>query len=524
MVAQAAGSRAKRDSERVTLALWIVGIGIGTCAYAWRVTVPERAGALTSVLFEIMLWTLILLTVMERHPRHEVRMSEPTLSVLGWMFYYFIKPGLTWLQGVRFAYESSSTVFLDPDLVSRVQYLHMIYMGGFFTVYLLLAPRIALAAGTPTASSPATDDDRKLPTVWFFLGLGLFPYVSEAVTRVVTTGSILPTRSYGASTSEAFDALSESRYVGGSDYFLTQILSKIWYVPLLALGLGYGVMLARFVKTKRWTMAAIFFAHVPLLFLLGPGSRSYTVFPLLLAVMIADMIAGPFKWRYFLMAVAAGLPLLDLYGVFRGHQDLALREAYSATQDSLVLQGDMANTEDSTMLVKEAFCVLYAEHTRNFLGIDYFIDNFLAVIPSQFVADKARLWNTANFLSDAFLGGAAAQGSGTAGASVGDGYLVGGEFGVFSVAGTYGAILAAVMRFGTSAGGTRVGPVAWRYYLAIFFTVQSNQFIRSDLCVTLTYVLYYVLFPGLVFAAIGPSLVPPKSFWLQRLPLLGRAT
>lgn len=488
-------------------------IGVLLAGYAWRTAVPERAAVLPSMLAEIALWTAILVSLILRHPRHELRVSEPALSVLGWMFYYFLKPTFAWITGRRFMFESSSTVILEPDIVERVQQLHMLFMVGFFGAYLALAPRVVIA------EEGQRDRLRRLPPVWPFVLVGLLPYITEVGGRILSTGSILPTKNYGDATFDSFDAISASRAQGGADYLLTQILSKLWFFPLAALGMGYGVVLARLISAARWGLTVLFFTQVPLLFILGSGSRSYVVFPFLMAVMVADVLAGPFRWRFFLPIIAAGLPIIEFYGVFRGHQDLGIRGAVDASQEQIASEADLVNTEDSGMLVKEAFCVLYADHTRQFRGFEYFIDAILLVLPAQVVPDKARITVTANFLSDVFLGFAATRGAGLAGTAVGDGYMIAGEVGVLFLAAIMGAMFSLVLRAGVSNRGLLRGPVIWRFVYTLLFATQVTQYIRADLSLALSYLLYFLALPYALVRVFEGSLISATSFWMERLPI-----
>lgn len=515
--ARAHEPRRERVPAYLQAVFWAPVLCVVLAAYAWRITVPERAAVLPIVLAEVALWGSILVALVLRHPRHELRMSEPTLTVLGWMFYYFIKPTLSWLEGRRFMFEGSGTVILEPDIVARVQQLHMLFMVGFFGAYLIFAPHII-----PTPI-PREDRARRLPNVGALVLVGLFPYIVEVGGRIIATGSILPSKNYGDATFESFDALTASRAAGGADYLLTQILSKLWFFPLASLGLGYGVVLARLITGSRWAMMILFFAQVPLLFILGSGSRSYAVFPFLMAVMIADVLAGPFRWRYFLPLAVVGLPIVEFYGIFRGHQDLAIRDAMNASQEQIASEADLVNTEDSGMLVKEAFCVLYVDHTRQFRGLEYFVDSVLMVLPAQIVPDKAQIMVTSSFLSDVFLGFTAARGAGFAGTAIGDGYMIAGEIGVLGLAGVMGAIFALVMRFGATGDGVTRGPLAWRYLYTLLFAAQVTQYIRADLSLALSYLLYFLLIPFALVRAFEGTLISATSFWMDRLPIFRRS-
>lgn len=489
---------------------WFLALGTAVAGYGVWVTVPERVTALPWFLTVVATWTTLLSVAVLRHPQRQLRMSEPVVPVFGWMFYYFIKPMFAWLEGRRFAFEGPSTVLLEPDLVSRVQLLHVLFMLAFFASYYILAPKVSFVAPFREPDPPTP------PRVRWLVVLGLLPYLNTAAERLATTGTILPTRSYGASAFESYEAVLASRATGGADYLVTQIFAKIWFFPIIALGVGYGITIARYLSTRRWVYLAAFFAQIPALFLLGPGSRSYSVYPFIIAIMIADLLAGPFQWRYLLALIGAGLPVFEFYGVARSYQDQGVREAIESSQRVFAERGDLVDTEDSGMLVKEAFCVVYGDHTHTALGAEYFLNGVLQLLPMQFVPDKARLWNTTNFLGQQFLGSAASRGAGMAGTSIGDGYLIGQEFGVVVLAAVFGAIPALMQRLAAQAPPGR-GPVLWRYLLVLTFAVHAPQFVRADIGILLNAAIFWVAIPAFVLLAAEQAVMHRGSFWRRQL-------
>lgn len=489
---------------------WLFALGVGAAAYGVWVTDPERIAVLPGFLTVVTTWTMLLVVTVLRHPYRQLRMSEPAVPIFGWMFYYFIKPMFAWLAGRRFAFEHPSTVILEPALVSRLQVLHVLFMLSFFGVYFSLAPKVCLVPPF-RSSEPAAP-----PRVRWLVLLGLLPYLYTAIERLVSTGTILPTRTYGSSTFESYEALLASRAVGGADYLLTQIFAKIWFFPILALGIGYGITFARYVVSGSWLLLALFFAQIPALFLLGPGSRSYSIYPFIIAIMIGDLLAGPLRWRYLLVLIAIGLPVFEFYGVARSYQDQGIREAFESSQQVLAERGELVDTEDSGMLVKEAFCVVYADHTRTTLGAEYFLNNVLQLLPMQLIPDKVQFWNTSNFLGQQFLGSAASRGAGMAGTAIGDGYLIGQEFGLVLLAAVYGLIPAVMQRLVMLHGRSR-GPIVWRYLLVLTFSVHAPQFIRADLCILLNAAIFWLAFPALMVLAAEQTVIPRSSFWRRPL-------
>lgn len=489
---------------------WICLSGVAVAAYTVHGAVPERMAVLPTLLTEVAVWTGLVATVALRNPQGMLRMSDMALSILGWMFFYFIKPAITWTQGWRFAFEGTTTVTLDTDIVARIQGLHIAFMMAFFFVYFVVAPRLDYEP--PLSRKSASE---RGPAALAFVVLGLMPYLFNVVERVTTTGSILPSQSYGVSTYEAHDELLRARAMGGADYVVTQLFAKLWFYPVLALGLGYGVMLARFYAARRWLPIAVMFAQVPVLFLLGPGSRSYSVYPFIIALIVADLLAGPLPWRPVLAAVAAGVPIANFYAVVRGYQDLGLREAIASSREQIASLGDMVDTEDSAMLVKEAFCVQFADHTHVTSGASYFAESLLQLLPLQVVPEKAHFWSTANFLSQQFLGAAATRGAGMAGTAIGDGYLIGEELGLVVLAATFALIPSLMLR------AVSDGRRAWGNILVLAFAVHAPQFARADLSTLVNAAVFSVLLPGGAMLAMENVMLHKESFWRRSLARVG---
>ncbi|MFO0647405.1 MAG: hypothetical protein U0326_14290 [Polyangiales bacterium] len=500
-----------RERERLIAVEMFVAAGL--CAWAWKVAIPDRAEVLPSVFAEIAVLALCVITLTTRDPLGTLRLSNPALSMVGWMFYYFIKPAFTWLQGYRMMFESSSTIILDASIVSDVQLLHCYFMGAFFTTYLLVAPRRMVRPIFTRDSQP------NLPVLPFIL-LGLAPYVGTMVDRIATTGTIFPTASYGEAVAAEADSLFESRAEGGAGYFLTQVLSKVWYFPLMALGLGYGVLVSKYVTQKRWLRVAAIFAQVPVLLLLGSGSRSGTIYPFLLAIMIADALSGPYRWWRLTPLMGVALEAFDFYGFFRGHQQEGFQAGIESSLREIDAAPDTARSEDATMLTKEAYCLFIVNHGRDYKGIEYFAEQLIQLLPAQLAPEKMRQVNTADFLANELIG-YGRYASGVAGAMVGDGYLMGGTLGVICLSAVLGLTFGLVVRWGMS--GANGQAVLWRYLLMVMISVQATQYIRADFSVVLVQILYYVVLPGLAMRVLSDARIITSAGWARRLSTMGRA-
>jgi hypothetical protein len=495
------------------LAVVWLGIGVALSVYAAEVAVEARAAALTWVIVEIFTLCLIGGALVLRDPRGALRLSNPVLLLLGWMFYYFVKPAISWLQGYRMALESTSTVILDVEVVSRIQQLHCYFAVALFAAYFVAAPR-----EVPVAMLRDKDAPRIQP--WVFVLVGLAPYLSNIIEVFLTTGRVTPGANYGDITGDLATNIESSRNEGGAGYLLTQILSKVWYLPLMSLGFGYALILSRLIMQRRRAMIALFFLQVPVLLLVGSGGRSYTAFPFLLALILTDAFVGPLRWLRFVPLAGIALPLFDLYGVYRGFQHEGPTAALSSSLNEMQRNTDMVNTEEAVMLTKEAYCELLTRHGYASRGIEYFTDSIVQLLPAQIAPEKLQLRSTAEFLSTELLG-VRRNGGGVAGTIIGDGLFIGGDLGVVVLALILGAILGLVVRWGVQGGDGKT--TFWRYVLMLMISVQTTQYIRADLNVVLTQLLYYVLIPAAVMRLLlEAKAIAPETWSRAFAPLTPR--
>ncbi len=277
-------------------------------------------------------------------------------------------------------------------------------------------------------------------------------------------------------------------------------------------------MITRLTPQKQWSRLAMFFGQVPLLLLLGSGSRSFVAFPLLLAFMIMDALSGPYRWWRLTPLAALALKLFDFYGFFRTYQHQGFREGIDASMQDIASFSDTIRSEDATMVTKEAYCAMVVNHGREFRGLGYFYDTFLQLLPSQIAPEKLALVNTADWLGNELLG-YGRYASGTAGAMVCDGNLIGGTVGVLGLATVLGLTFGGVVRWGMSGPGGR--PVLWRYLLMLMISVQATQYIRADYALVLTQLLYYVVMPAvLIWLFVGDG-EGSRSPWLRSLDTVG---
>lgn len=512
----AGASVSEADRTRGVTGLPLVGaltaMAVVVSLYAWQVTVEGRITGLAAVVAEIFALFGAAVALVLRDPEGRLRLSNPAVLLLGWMFYYFVKPALAWLQGYGMALESPTTILLDTELVSRVQHAHCYFILAFYTAYLLLAPR-DVPAPFPRGAAALTLKP------WSFIGVGLLPYLANIIERLATSGSVLATESYGDFIASGAQNLESSRNEGGAGYLITQIMSKVWYLPIMSFGVGLFLLLTRYLRERRRVAAAMLFAQVPLLLLLGNGGRSYTAFPFLIALILVDALSSPLPWLRYLPLAVGAIQAFNFYGVFRGFQSEGPTGAINASLEFMRTQREVLNTEDGIMLTKEAYCLFLSEHGYPAKGIGYFFDSIVLLLPAQIAPSKVLIRSTGEFLSDELLG-YRRGGSGVAGTMIGDGFLIGGDLGVVVLAAVLGTILSLMMRWAMAG---RDGPRFWRYALVILLTAQMPQYVRADLVVVLTQLVYYLVIPALVIQLLLGAGVIQREVWEAKIPLVSRS-
>ncbi len=490
----------------------LFGAAVALSVYAAVTATEVRSSVLGPFIAEVAVLFGVAGVMVLRDPEGRLRLSNPGLLLLGWMFYYFVKPALAWLQGYRMALESPGTVLLDTDIVSQVQLAHCWFALSLFGVYFLLSP-----TAIPSADPKGERDGVIRP--WPFVVLGLLPYAFNLVDRLVSGGSLVATASYGDVTDNEAESIAASRSTGGAGYLVTQVLSKVWYLPVMSLGVGYYALLSRFLREHRRLALALFFAQIPVLLFFGNGGRSYTIFPFLIALILVDALALPVRWMRYLPAAGAAVQVFNFYGVFRGFQSEGPTGAFNASVELLTSGERVLNTEDGIMLTKEAYCLLLSSHGQISRGADYFLDAMILLLPSQIAPGKASLRSTAEFLSDELLG-QRRRGAGVAGTMVGDGLLIGGEIGVVVLGAVLGMILGLLVRWGYQG---RDGAHLWRGIIMLLITAQTTQYVRADLVVVLTQIIYYVILPSVLINVLLSSRMLSRQVWETRLAMLRRS-
>lgn len=498
--------------RRSRLGLWLpIGAGATMIATAVATAQPERADALPPLIAVILVWTASLLVMARRSPDGRLRLSDPGILVLLWAAYYFVMPGISWVQGKQLFLEHLAKLIVSRDAFVQVQSLHILFLITFTLVFCSVVREFGFA------SISVEDAERKLPRARWLIIAGLIPTLIDIVVRVATTGTITPGLDYMQGWSEQQAAVESARGSGGLDYVLTQISVKTQFYGRMSLGVGLAFVLIRIWKRRRWKALVAFHAAAPILLFVSAGSRSAAAFPFIIALLLADLIAGPIPWRYIATLTLGGFVLFYFYGFYRENQSESLSAAVSATVKEIgeARELDLAEAENSVMLTKEAFALSHAGEVGE-TGIPrYLASLLLAPVPQQLLADKPQ--PNSEFLTREMVGDNIADtGFGVAGSIVAEGYFAGGGFGVAVVAGILGLFGGFLVRvLGVPKRGAS-GVALWRLCLLAAFASQTVMFIRGDGGGLVVYALYYVLVPFVVFWQLSRSNKIPK--WQELMP------
>ncbi|MDB4929459.1 MAG: hypothetical protein JWM10_1943 [Myxococcaceae bacterium] len=511
----AAGPRLPAKSL-VALALPFCLLVVGV-AYIAGYTEEHRAAGLTAVLLEFAVWIGLLTVAMFRSPGMMLRISDPYVLMLGLGLNFLVSPGVIWLHGADLERQWFEMGRIRIDIFVQLQWLHVMFMLAFSAMYFALAPRHEI--------QPIGDDQTALlPRGAPWIVVGLLPFALTVAQRIVTTGSLFATQSYGQVWASDYAAVTATHAEGGSALVATQFLGKVWFLPWLILGIGEGLLLANLIRQrKRWPLL-LFAAQAPVLLVLNSGGRSVIAAPFLIALLVADILVGPLRWRWVVAIGGAALFGLNFFGFYRGYRDREFGEAFSMAEEQFntVSRTEGFSAEGSVMLIKEHFAVAWTDANNYSSGLSYFTESILTLLPQQLVPEKLRFLNTSTFLSREILGSAANSGGGIAGAMIADGYMIGRELGVVVLGAVLGTIAAGVtfsLGHGAKIGGERVGPRLWQVVLLVSWSFQGIAFYRADLTVILSQIATLLVVPALCFS-LWVSL-SPGSPWGRRVPTAG---
>lgn len=501
-------SPAVAASARLGLASLGAMLVAGSAFIIYR-TDPLRSEALVSVLCEFVTCLLLVGVAMVRSPGAVLRMSDPYLLFLGFGINFLVLPSIAWLHGADYEQSWFEAGRIRMDIFIRLQWMHVIFLGALSAAYFAIAPRY---------SAPVTVglSNRALPSPWPWIAFGLIPLTFTVAERLVSTGSLAASQNYGDIWFRESAQLNATYREGGGALAATQVLGKVWFVPWQALGIGEGLLLARLIRERRRLAILLFALQVPILTLLNTGGRSVIAIPFIAALLVADLFAGPIRWRWLPLLAFAGLSFFNLFGVYRAYRDRDFSEAVSITSERYETgeRRGSSSAEGDIMVIKEHYGVAWVDANNYERGPGYFSESILGLLPQQIVPEKVSYMNTASFLSMELLGPVALSGAGVAGAIIVDGYMIGRELGVLVLALVLGMLAGGSVRL-LSRGRARDGgqPRLWQTVVLLSTPALGVTFYRNNLAAVLSQTLTTLLVPALLFALLVAF--SPKSPWGQ---------
>jgi len=471
----------------------------------------SRAAGMPAMMMEYAVWIGLLGVAMMRSPNATLRVSDPYLMLLGLGFNFLVFPGILWLHGADMERRWYEFGRIRMDIFVQLQALHVIFMVSLSALYFGIAPRHRYTLIEEASSAP-------LPDGRPWIVVGLLPMLYSTVQRIITTGSITATQNYGEAWASNYADVTATHAEGGSALVASQFLGKVWFLPWLVLGIGEGLLLAKLLKQGRRLPLVLFALQAPVLLLLNSGGRSVIAAPFLIAVVVADMLAGPIRWRWVLSLGSVAMVGLNFFGFYRAYRERDFGEAFAMANEqfSTVSRSESVSVEGTIMLMKEHFAIAWTEANNYSRGLSYFTESILGLLPQQIVPDKLRFMNTTTFLSRAFLGREADRGGGVAGSIIADGYMIGRELGVLLLGTVLGALAGGINR-ALSWSGHRAGaqPMLWQVVLLVSWSSQSIPFFRNDLSTVISQLFSVVGIPAVLFAAWAG--LSPNSRWTRRV-------
>jgi hypothetical protein len=467
-----------------------------------------RSAGLASVVTEYAVWVALLGIAMARSPSATLRISDPYLALLGIGFNFLVTPGVVWLHGADLEEAWFEFGRIRIDLFVQIQWLHVMFMLALSATYFAIAPRHRLAPEDRSAPLSLPDG-----TGWILFGL--LPLAFGVAERVITTGSLTATQNYGDIWTSDQANIAATQVEGGSALVAMQVLGKIWFLPWLALGIGEGLLLSRLVRRGARLPLVLFALQLPVMLVLGSGGRSIIVAPFFIALLVADALVGPLRWRWVLGLGGVAMVGLNFFGIYRGYRDRDVGEALTIANERFnsVSRGESLSAESSIMLIKEHFAVAWTDANNFSRGLSYFTESVLSLFPQQLVPEKVHFMGTANFLSHELLGSSASAGAGVAGSIIVDGYMIGRELGVIVLGATLGAVSGGIAR--ALSGGRAGRPMLWEVVILMSWSLQGIHFFRNDFAAILSQMASVIALPALGFALW--TRMSPRSFWARRL-------
>ena len=502
----------ERSSRFFTIIL-IVSASSAIYLYALATAQPKYLhAALPAFTFQLGCWALAWLVLASLTPNGYLRLSDPAVLFLLWLGLYLVYPSIFWLQG---DFDQSGSSLKTSKAVALV-WFHGLFIMGFMAGHLGLRRRWRLVM-------PPLDLDR-LPRGWLLYFLPFSLLFGEIVIRLAATGNLLPPQTRADLSLGAWQDIRAAHAHGGLELLGQQLFYKVNSYPVIIQGVGAALILVHTLHANRNLIRNIAILTAGLLFtlLFGSGDRSEAMMPYVIALIFADMVIGPFRYRVLFILFIATVGVFEFYGAYRNIRYLPFDQALTVAYDDFIRQTvkEYKISDFSGMFLKEYLGIeIFAQKGAE--GITYLLNSVARMLPQQILPEKRFMLSTSEALGLAIYGSRAAmQGRGTAGAMIVDGYRLAGAAGVALLGAMLGALLAAVHNWFTREVRSGFqGPVLMKIVLVSGLYAWSYIFIRHDLTSIFTTLLWQIILPWfLIFL-----LVNHNNIWRSPLPAVQAA-
>ena len=499
--------RAEGASRSLTILL-IIMTSLTIYIYVLATAQPKYLQpALPAFTFQLASWTLAWLLLASLTSNGYLRISDPAVLFLLWLGLYLIYPSIFWLQG---DFDNLGSSLKTPQAVSLV-WFHGLFIMGFMAGHLGVRRRWRLVM-------PQLDLDR-LPKGWLLYFLPFSVLFLEIVIRLATTGKLLPPETRADLSFSAWQDIQAAHAHGGLELLGQQFFSKVNCYPVIIQGVGAGLIMVHTIRAnkKLFRNMAILIAGLLFALLFGSGDRSDAMMPYIIALIIADILIGPFRYRFLFTLFVVTIVLFEFYGAYRNIRHLPFNQAIDLAYNDFINHSVKEHklSDFSGMFVKEYVGIeIFAK--KGIEGINYLINSVARMVPQQILPEKKFMLSTSEALGLAVYGSRAAmKGRGTAGAMIVDGYRFAGAPGVALLAAIIGALLALIHNWFTQEVRPAFqGPVLMKIVLVSGLYAWSYIFIRHDLTSIFTTFLWQIIFPWfLVFLFVNHN-----SVWRFPLP------
>jgi hypothetical protein len=486
----------------------IVTASLTIYIYALATAQPKYLqSALPAFTFQLGGWALAWLLLASLTSNGHLRVSDPAVLFLLWLGLYLIYPSIFWLQGDFDQFGSSLKTSKAVSLV----WFHGLFIMGFMAGHLCLRKRWRLVM-------PPLDLDR-LPKGWLLYLLPFSVLLLEIVIRLATTGNLLPPQTRADLSFGAWQDIQAAHAHGGLELLWQQLFYKVNCYPVIIQGVGAALIMVHTIRANMKLIRNIAILMAGLLFtlLFGSGDRSDAMMPYIIAIILTDILIGPFRYRVLFILFIVTLVSFEFYGAYRNIRYLPFDQAIGLAYDDFINQTVKEHkiSDFSGMFTKE-YVGIEIFSKKDTEGINYLINSVARMLPLQILPEKKFIMSTSEALSLATYGShAAMKGRGTAGAMIVDGYRFAGTAGVALLGAIIGALLASVHNWFTQEVRPGFqGPVLMKIVLVSGLYAWSYIFIRHDLTIIFTTFLWQIIIPWfLVFL-----FVTSNNIWKLPLP------